>query len=199
MFTQGNTKRPESPYLAKEIKKKNLKFVMEEVSAVDDSSSRQSVQENENEIKVHLSPQEKLRRMQTSEQHLNVNNTKFSSFILPVPKAPGVAGGILKQPPTLVQTKSAQQVNQIKRRGTVKSIVSRAPISSAENGANIDSEIYHQRRKQTSYLVGFDDLEPPLAEIIKINSTDVAKLQLETKQLSKEFADNKRYIEIAQS
>lgn len=105
--------------------------------------------------------------------------------------------GILKSSPPKLSHAQSQPMEKvakyIKRKSTINKTVVIGPQSATtENGGNIDSDVYHKRRKHTNYLVGFDDLEPPLASIIQNNSKLVTKLQEETKQLNKEFIDNKR-------
>jgi hypothetical protein len=41
----------------------------------------------------------------------------------------------------------------------------------------VANDIYHQRRKQTNYLVGMDDLEISLAQLINSNASSVIKLE----------------------
>lgn len=86
----------------------------------------------------------------------------------------------------------------MKRKGTGNKTVL-IEKSSTDNGIGVDSDIYHKRRKTTNYLVGFDDLEPPLAQIIQNNSKHLSKLQEDTRQLNKEFVDNKRQMEVVQN
>ena len=68
-----------------------------------------------------------------------------------------------------------------------------------ETGQVIDEETYHQRRKQTKYLVGYDDFEAVVADQIRDNSTNLQQLCLNFKELQKEIFDYKRYIELQQT
>jgi hypothetical protein len=70
---------------------------------------------------------------------------------------------------------------------------------SQNNINNIESDVYHKRRKQTSYLVGMDDLEQGLADIIQNNAQAIAKISAEIKETHKEFVAYKKQIDYAQS
>ena len=63
----------------------------------------------------------------------------------------------------------------------------------------VDSEVFHARRKQTSYLVGLDDLEPHLAKTIQTNSEDIDKIRQTIAELRKDFLAYKRQIELTAS
>ena len=56
-------------------------------------------------------------------------------------------------------------------------------------------ETFHERRKQTNYLVGFEDLEPVVCDLI--NTTDLTAKRVENGilELRKEFIEFKNYIE----
>ena len=64
-------------------------------------------------------------------------------------------------------------------------------LSNAEQIA----ETFHERRKQTNYLVGFEDLEPIVCDMI--HTTDLAAKRVENSilELRKEFMEFKNYIE----
>ena len=61
---------------------------------------------------------------------------------------------------------------------------------------DVDDDIYHSRRKQTSYLVGFDDFEPEVCEMIKGDNYKIFLVEEKVKQLNKEIHDYKRYLEL---
>ena len=57
------------------------------------------------------------------------------------------------------------------------------------------AETFHERRKQTNYLVGFEDFEPIVCDLI--NTTDLTAKRVENGilELRKEFNEFKTHIE----
>lgn len=104
----------------------------------------------------------------------NSNTVEFPSALLPLKR------GLTKLSP-LRKEFSHLQENQ----------------NPVETGMAIDQQTYHTRRKQTKYLVGFEDFEFAVADQIKSNSVGISELSNSFKELSKEIFDYKRYIELS--
>ena len=57
------------------------------------------------------------------------------------------------------------------------------------------AETFHERRKQTNYLVGFEDLEPMVCDLIHTNELTGKRVENSILELRKEFIEFKTYIE----
>ena len=53
---------------------------------------------------------------------------------------------------------------------------------------------FHERRKQTNYLVGFEDLEPAVTDMINANKVNVGKVEDQITELKKEITEHKQHI-----
>ena len=57
------------------------------------------------------------------------------------------------------------------------------------------AETFHERRKQTNYLVGFEDLEPIVCDLVHTTDLTAKRVENSILELRKEFIEFKIYIE----
>lgn len=58
--------------------------------------------------------------------------------------------------------------------------------------ARIHLDVFHERRHTTNYLVGFNDIEESLANMIRETDSKTLKLADQNKELQKELLEYKR-------
>lgn len=61
---------------------------------------------------------------------------------------------------------------------------------------DFDVDLYHSRRKNTKYRVGFEDLEEPVVNLIKETRKEMYLMHDKIKELQKEVLDYKKYLEM---